>query len=137
MKKFIIAAALAFASIGAAQAQIPAWAVSQLAVSPHTTLDLGSAHYVDLTPGAETLTDMNGVVHRIPLSTIWQVTGAEVFKSYWPLPMNGKNVYINLAQTVMVSCPANASVIQWQTGAAETVVDGCARADHIFFGSRR
>lgn len=135
MKKLIIAAALTFASIGAAHAD--AIAYSQITAGPHTTFDLTSARYVDLTPGAETLTDMNGVVHRIPLNTILQVTGAETFKNYWKLPAAGPNVYINLAQTVMVNCPANASVIQWQTGAAETLVDGCARADQIFFGSRR
>lgn len=135
MKRILAIAALMIAASGAARAD--AIAYSQITTGPHTTMDLTSAHYVDLAPGAETLTDQNGVAHRIPLNTILQVTGAETFKNYWKLTAVGPNVYINLAQTVMVSCQANASVIQWQTGPTETFVDGCARADQIFYGSRR
>ena len=49
----------------------------------------------------------------------------------------GNGLYVNLAETSMIYCANNASVIVWLSGQPESLQDGCAFASKVESFSRR
>lgn len=131
MKKAILAAVL-FATIGAAQAQ--AIAYSSVVTGPSTTMDISSARVVDVTPGAQTITDERGTVHAVQLVNASAVTGSEAYKGYAQLTAYKA---INLQAAYSVKCINSSTVIDWRVGGAEVIADGCALQSKIHSLSRR
>ena len=131
MKKAILAAVL-FATIGAAQAQAVAY--SSVVTGPSTTMDISSARVVDVTPGAQTITDERGTVHAVQLVNASAVTGSEAYKGYAQLTAYKA---INLQAAYSVKCINSSTVIDWRVGGAEVIADGCALQSKIHSLSRR
>lgn len=131
MKKAILAAVL-LATIGAAQAQ--AIAYSSVVTGPSTTMDISSARVVDVTPGAQTITDERGTVHAVQLVNASAVTGSEAYKGYAQLTAYKA---INLQAAYSVKCINSSTVIDWRVGGAEVIADGCALQSKIHSLSRR
>lgn len=130
-KSAVIAAAL-FASIGAAQAQ--AYANASVVTGPSTTMDISSARYADVTPGAQTITDERGTVHQVQLVNPTAVTGSEAYKGYAQLTAYKA---INLQAAYSVKCINSSTVIDWRVGGSEVIADGCALQSRIHTLSRR
>lgn len=135
MFKRIIAAAVigaAIAACGGAQAQ--AVSQAQVVTGPSASMDIASARYVDVTPGAQTITDAKGVVHSVQLANVSAVTLSEAYKGYAPL---GSYKAINLRAAASVKCVGSATVIDWYFGTAESIPDGCALQSQVQAVARR
>jgi len=131
LKSAILAAAM-FASFGAARAQ--AVANSSVVTGPSTTMDISTARYVDVTPGAQTITDERGITHAVQLVNAAAVTFSEPYKGYAQLTAYKA---INLQVAYSVKCINSSTVIDWRVGGAEVLADGCALQSKIHSLSRR
>jgi len=128
----LLAASVVLAACGGAQAQ--ALANSSVVTGPGSTMDISTARYIDVTPGAQTITDARGVVHAVKLVNPSAITGSEAFKGYaW----YAQNKAINLKGSIKVDCQNSASMIDWVIGAAEVIPDGCERQSQVQAVSRR
>lgn len=129
--KFFLGAVVASASIGA---QAQAIAYSSVVTGPSSTMDISTARYVDVTPGAHTITDERGTVVPVHLVNYQAVTGSEAYKGY--AQITGYKA-INLQAAYSVKCINSATVIDWRVGGAEVIADGCALQSKIHSLSRR
>jgi hypothetical protein len=131
-----IAAALIVAALAACggTAHAQAIASAQVVTGPSTTMDIASARYVDVTPGAQTITDSKGVVHSVQLVNPTAVTGSEAYRGYAPLTAYKA---INLRAAASVKCVGSSTVVDWYTGGAEVIADGCALQSQVQAVARR
>lgn len=135
MFKRIIAAAIigaAIAACGGANAQ--AVANAQVVTGPSSSMDIASARYVDVTPGAQSITDSKGVVHSVSLVNATAVTGSEAYKGYAQLTTYKA---INLRAAREVKCVGSSTVIDWYSTGAEVIADGCALQSQVQAVARR
>lgn len=128
----LAAVAASLAACGGAQAQ--ALANAQVITGPSSSADIASARYVDVTPGTQTITDSKGVVHSVQLVNTTAVTGSEAYKGYAQLTTYKA---INLRAAASVKCVGSSSVVDWYTGGAEVIPDGCALQSQVQAVSRR
>lgn len=126
----IVVALAAFG--GAAHAQ--AFANAQVVIGPSSSMDISSARYVDVTPGAQTITDSKGVVHTVQLVNATAVTGSEAYKGYAQLTTYKA---INLRAAASVKCIGSSTVIDWYSTGIEVIADGCALQSQVQAVSRR
>ena len=135
MKRILAIAAVAsiLAACGG-QAKAQALANSNVVVGPGATMDISTARYTDVTPGAQTITDARGVVRAVQLVNPSAITGSEAYKSYAAI---GGYKAINLKMTISVSCSGSSTVIDWVVGNPEVIADGCALQSQVQAVSRR
>lgn len=139
MKRFITlvlcaAAALAAHTSALAQASSPNGQAQFGNTTNMLTVDLWSARYVDLTPGAQKVIDRSGATITGAFVNDTAFTFSEAGKRYAKV---GTYLYQNTSQSSKVECSAGSTVISWNAGSPETLVDSCARASTIWGISRR
>lgn len=137
MKKAIFAVAsmcfMAFSAI--AQSLPPQPTLQSMAQFGTKLVDLDHARIVDLTPGAQSVTDANGVVHTGSFVNDTAFTGSIAFSKYANASATSYKYY-NLSMTTAPYC-GGGTVLNWNNGPAQTLSDSCAVYNRAFAYGRR
>lgn len=136
MKKAIFAAMAALVMLvgcGGAHAQ-SIGPNGQARFSASVSVDLWSARYVDLTPGAQKVIDRNGNTITGAFVNNSAFTYSEPAKRYAQV---GTYLYQNTSQSSKVECAGGFTNIYWNSGSTESINDSCSRATTIWNLSRQ
>jgi len=134
MKRTILTAVFMNAALCIGSAQAQAIANAQVVTGPSSTADIALARYVDVTPGAQTITDAKGVTKSVQFVNTSAVTLSEAYKGYAALSTYRA---INLRAAASVTCVSSSTVIEWYFGSAESIPDGCALQSQVQSVARR
>lgn len=103
---------------------------------PNQTVDLLHARVVDMTPGAQKVIDVNGVVHIGAFPSDTDFINADFQQRYAALS-SSPNVWYNVTAMTGARCVGNNSVLDWAVGGSQTVNDACQLYNLINGRSRR
>lgn len=98
-------------------------------------IDLDHARIVDLTPGAQSVTDANGVVHTGSFVNDTAFTGSIAFSKYVNASATSYKYY-NLSMTTAPYC-SGGTVLNWNNGPSQTLPDSCVLFNRAFSYGRR
>jgi hypothetical protein len=126
-KSLIASIALSALSLSALAADFSVKSDSSSAL----TVVYGSARWVDLTPGAYTMTMSNGQSFSLRLAPadVSLMTQSSFFTSHFTL-VSG-NLYLNISDATMVWCSNGQTTIQ-AVGAGQVINDNCAAANAVY-----
>lgn len=128
--------ALAFAAVPAS-AQDSSTLYGHAQFGPNKTVDLLNARIVDMTPGAQKVTDFNGVVHTGAFVNDTAFLNSEFQQRYARRAVE-PNIWYNVSVMSGSECIANQSVLKWNgAGGAQSFNDACTRVTAIHDRSRR
>lgn len=140
MKSFLRAciiamtAAAALSACGGAQAQT-LYAHAQF--GPNQTVDLLHARIIDMTPGAQKVTDASGILHTGAFPNDTDFINTDFQQRYASLA-SAPNVWYNTSAMTGARCVSNQSILDWTgPGGSQTFNDACARYTMINDRARR
>lgn len=132
MKRILIAAAIAIASMGAAHAQTETLG-SQVKIGPGHTVNLSRVMYVSTAPGNMYIIDNSGRQFPITVTSVTQLTSSLAWREF---AERSPGLFANLAETTRVYCDQRGTNIEWVRHVPELISDGCAFAYRVDSFSR-
>jgi hypothetical protein len=128
-----IAACVSLVACGGAHAQT-LYAHAQF--GPNQTVDLLHAKVVDMTPGAQKVTDVNGVVHSGAFPSDADFINSD-FQARYASLASAPYVWYNVTAMTGARCVSNQSILDWNVGGSQSFNDACARFTMINDRARR
>lgn len=105
---------------------------------PNQTVDLLHARIVDMTPGAQKVTDANGIVHTGAFVNDTAFINSDFQARYARRATVEPYIYYNTSAMTGARCVANQSVLDWVgPGGSVTYADACTRFTAINDRARR
>lgn len=132
MKRILLAAAILFVTMGAAQAQTETLG-SQVKIGAGQSINLSRVMYVNTAPGNLYIIDNKGRQIPITLAALTQLTSSLAWREFAEVK---SGLFANLAETTRTYCEARGTMIEWVDRTPELIGDGCAAAYRIESFSR-